>query len=317
MPRLRIATRASALALVQTRLAAAALRAVHPGLELEEVEITTEGDRDRTTPLTVLGGRGVFVRSVEQALLEGRADVAMHSLKDVPTEQLPGLGLVAVLPRADVRDALVARDGSSLSALPAGARVGTSSRRRVVLLQSLRPDLVATELRGNVDTRLRRVAAFGLLAADRHRASTGEGQLVRLALSDVAFATVGNLGRIAEASEFLAPREFLPAPGQGAIVLQCRTDDVPTTDLLRAIDDIETHEATDAERAVLAALGSGCSLPVGAYATIEGDRLTLHAMIATEDGHPHFEEATGPVDEGTALGREVGERLAAFAGVRP
>ncbi|MCC6236942.1 MAG: hydroxymethylbilane synthase [Dehalococcoidia bacterium] len=302
MPRLRIATRASALALVQTRLAADALRAAHPGIELEEVEVTTEGDRDRTTPLTILGGRGVFVRSVEQALLEGRADVAMHSLKDVPTEQLPGLALVAVLPRADVRDALVSRDGSSLSALPSGARVGTSSRRRVALLRALRPDLVATELRGNVDTRLRRVAEGDVDAAI------------------LAAAGLDRLGRASEVSELLEARAFLPAPGQGAIVLQCRADDASTVDLLRAIDHAETHVATDAERAVLAALGSGCSLPVGAYATIEGATIALRAMIATGEGAdsvPHFEEATGRLEDGVALGREVGERLAARAGVHP
>ncbi len=298
MPGLRIATRASALALVQTRLAADALRAAHPGLDLDEVEVTTEGDRDRTTPLTILGGRGVFVRSVEQALLDGRADLAMHSLKDVPTEQLPGLALVAVLPRADVRDALVSRDGAGLQSLPSGARVGTSSRRRVALLRALRPDLQATELRGNVDTRLRRVT---------------EG-VVDAAL--LAAAGLDRLGRAAEVTEYLDARDFLPAPGQGAIVLQCRADDASTIALLAAIDDEATHQATDAERAVLAALGSGCSLPVGAFATITGATLQLRAMIATDDGRPHFEDATGPATSGVALGRELGERLAAVAGVR-
>jgi hydroxymethylbilane synthase len=296
---LRIATRASALALVQTRIAEEALRAAHPGLEIREVEVTTEGDRDRTSPLTVIGGRGVFVRSVEEALLEGRADVAMHSLKDVPTEQLPGLALIATLLRADVRDALVSREGATLRQLPSGARVGTSSRRRAALLLALRPDLEVVELRGNVDTRLRRVAEGAMDAAV------------------LAAAGLERLGRTREIAELLNPREFLPAPGQGAIVLQCRADDAATVALLQAVDDAATHAATDAERAVLAALGSGCSLPVGAYAGIQGGRLHLRAMIAPEAGAPHFEEAEGALDDARALGRAVGERLAAFAGVTP
>lgn len=297
MPTLRIATRSSALALVQTRLAAAALATAHPGLELVEVEVSTEGDRDRTTPLAILGGRGVFVRSVEEALLDGRADVAMHSLKDVPTEPLPGLALVAVLPRADVRDALVSRDGAGLRGLPAGAVVGTSSRRRMALVQAARPDLEVGELRGNVDTRLRRVAEHAVDAAV------------------LAAAGLERLGRADAITEYLDPFEFMPAPGQGAIVLQCRADDATTLALLRAIDDAPTHLATDAERAVLAALGSGCSLPVGAYAVIEGARLRLRAMIADVDGRPHFEDTEGATDDASALGATVGARLAAFAGV--
>lgn len=299
MPSLRIATRASALALVQTRLAADALRLAHPTLELREVEVSTEGDRDRVTPLTILGGRGVFVRSVEEALLDGRADVAMHSLKDVPTEPLPGLILVAVLPRADVRDALVAPDGARLQDLAPGSRVGTSSRRRMALLRAARPDLVTTELRGNVDTRLRRVAEGAVDAAV------------------LAAAGLERLGRGDAVTELLDPFEFVPAPGQGAIVLQCRESDAATIALLVAIDDLSTHQATDAERAVLAALGSGCSLPVGAYATVEGGRLRLRAMIANDDSAaPHFESAEGAVADAAAIGTEVGQRLAAFARLR-
>ncbi len=294
---LRIATRASALALVQTRLAAAALREAHPTLELREVQVSTEGDRDRVTPLTILGGRGVFVRSVEEALLDGRADVAMHSLKDVPTEPLPGLALVAVLPRADVRDALVARDGARLRDLPRGARVGTSSRRRVALLYAVRPDLQATELRGNVDTRLRRVTEGAVDAAI------------------LAAAGLERLGRADAVTEWLDPQEFLPAPGQGAIVLQCRADDASTIALLQAVDDANAHLATDAERAVLAALGSGCSLPVGAYAVIEAGRVHLRAMIANEGDAPHFEEGDALASEAAALGTALGRRLASHAGV--
>lgn len=297
MPALRIATRGSALALVQTRLAAQALRDIHPGLTIEEVVITTEGDRDRTTPLTVLGGRGVFVRSVEEALLDGRADVAMHSLKDVPTEPLPGLTLAAVLPRADVRDALVTRAGVRLADLPAGARVGTSSRRRVALLRAARPDVVTTELRGNVDTRLRRVTE-----------GTVEGAVL-------AAAGLARLNRLDGKAELLDPLTFVPAPGQGAIVLQCRADDTATLALLRAIDDRDTHLATDAERGALAALGSGCSLPVGAHAVIEGGRLRLRGFIEDDAGAAYFEDTEGSAAEAAALGLDVGRRLAARAGV--
>jgi hydroxymethylbilane synthase len=297
MPTLRIATRGSALALVQTRLVTQALTEAHADLTIEEVIITTEGDRDRVTPLTVLGGRGVFVRSVEEALLDGRADVAMHSLKDVPTEPLPGLTLAAVLPRADVRDALVTREGAKLADLPAGARVGTSSRRRMALLRAARPDVVTTELRGNVDTRLRRVTEGAVDAAV------------------LAAAGLERLNRLDSKVELLDPLEFVPAPGQGAIVVQCRADDTSTLALLRGIDDLDTHLATDAERGVLAALGSGCSLPVGAYARLEGGRLRLRGFIGDEKGSSHFEDAEGVSEDATALGLEVGRRLGERAGV--
>jgi hydroxymethylbilane synthase len=296
MATVRIATRGSALALVQTRLAAQALRDAHPGLTVEEVIITTEGDRDRVTPLTVLGGRGVFVRSVEEALLDGRADVAMHSLKDVPTEPWPGLTLAAMLPRADVRDALVTTSGTALADLPAGVRVGTSSRRRVALLRAARPDLATTELRGNVDTRLRRVT---------------EGVVEGAVL---AAAGLARLNRLDGKAELLDPMTFVPAPGQGAIVLQCRADDASTLALLAAIDDRDTHLTTDAERAALAALGSGCSLPVGAHAVIEGGRLRLRGFLEDDRGKAHFEDVEGAAPEAAALGLDVGQRLAAYAG---
>jgi len=297
MPTLRIATRGSALALVQTRLVTRALTMAHPDLTIEELVITTEGDRDRVTPLTVLGGRGVFVRSVEEALLDRRADLAMHSLKDVPTEPLPGLTLAAVLPRADLRDALVTQKGATLADLTAGARVGTSSRRRMALLRAARSDVVPTELRGNVDTRLRRVA---------------EGDLDAAVL---AAAGLERLDRLDSKVKLLDPLEFVPAPGQGAIVVQCRADDTSTLALLAAIDDCDTHLATDAERGVLAALGSGCSLPVGAYARLEGGRLRLRGFIADESGTSYFEDVEGAIEDAVALGLEVGRRLGERAGV--
>ncbi len=307
MTRLRIATRGSALALAQTALAADAMRQVDPAVEIETVEISTEGDRDRVTPLSVLGGRGVFVRAVEEALLAERADVAVHSLKDVPTEQLPALALAAVLPRGDARDALVSRGGVRLADLPAGARVGTSSSRRVALLRALRPDVAPVEIRGNVDTRLRKVA-------------DGDYEAVVLAA-----AGLDRLGRLDEASELFDPADFLPAPGQGAIVLQCRADDAATRDLLAALDDGDTRAATDAERGFLSALGAGCTLPVGAYARVAAGRITLQAMVAGDAPDdageprfdPRFEEASGAVAEAEAIGRELGERMLRHAGVSP
>ena len=303
MTLVRIATRGSALALAQAALAADAMRQAHPPVEIETVEISTEGDRDRETPLSVLGGRGVFVRAVEEALLAERADVAVHSLKDVPTEQLPALALAAVLPRGDARDALVSRGGVRLADLLAGARVGTSSNRRVALLRALRPDVAPVEIRGNVDTRLRKVA-------------DGDYEAVVLAA-----AGLDRLGRLDEASELFDPADFLPAPGQGAIVLQCRAGDAATRDLLAAIDDRDTRAATDAERGFLAALGAGCTLPVGAYARVAGGRVTLRAMVAgdapDDAGEPRFEEGSGAVAEAEAIGRELGERMLRQAGVSP
>jgi hydroxymethylbilane synthase len=293
---LRIATRGSALALVQTDLAVEALRDIDPGLETKLVEVRTEGDKDRATPLTVIGGRGVFVRAVEEALLDGRADIAVHSLKDVPTDVPPGLVLAAYLERGDPRDALVASRGRRLKDLPPGARVGTSSNRRAALLRALRPDLEVSEIRGNVDTRLRRVA-------------DGDYDAALLAAAGLA-----RLGRIGEATQLFEAMEFLPAPGQGAIVIECRADDEATLALLARVDHAPTHVAADAERGFLAALGTGCSLPVGAYAQVDGDLVALRAMIAhAETGEPLFGDASGATSEAERTGRGLGARMLAAA----
>lgn len=298
--RLRFATRSSQLALTQTRLAAEALAASGAEIEAETIEISTEGDRDRETPLTVLGGRGVFVVAVEEALLSGEADVAVHSLKDVPAELPPGLTLAAFLPREDARDALVASGGRRLAELPPGARIGTSSRRRAALLRALRPDLVAAEIRGNVDTRLRKVA-------------DGEYDGVLLAA-----AGLRRLGRFDEVTQLFEELEFPPAPGQGTIVLQCREDDAATIALLSAVDDAGSRVAAEAERGFLDALGAGCSLPIGAFAQLSDGLLTLRGMIASEGGEapsegdaalPSFGDVTGPPEEAAALGRGLAERL--------
>ena len=292
MPALRIATRGSQLALVQANLVADALRMAHAGLDVELVEVSTEGDRDRATPLSILGGRGVFVKAVEDALLDGRADVAVHSLKDVPTEEVAGLVIAAVPRRADPRDVLVASRGRRLADLPAGARIGTSSRRRMALLRAVRPDLELAEIRGNVDTRLSRV---------------GDGAYDGAIL---AAAGLERLGRLDEATQLFDALEFLPAPGQGALGIQCRGDDAATMKLLARLDDSDTHAATEAERGLLRALGAGCSLPVGAYASVDGGLIALRAMLATDGGElPHFADAAGPLREAATIGRTLGEQL--------
>lgn len=292
---LRFATRGSRLALVQTGLAIEALTAAAAAVATETVEISTEGDRDRETPLTVLGGRGVFVKAIEDALLQGDADVAVHSLKDVPSTLPDGLTLAAFLPREDPRDALVASQGRRLADLPPGARVGTSSRRRMALLRALRPDIEAAEIRGNVDTRL-------------HKVASGEYDGALLAA-----AGLRRLGRFDQATQLFEEMEFPPAPGQGTIVLQCRTDDAATLELLTTIDDADSRIAADAERGFLAALGTGCSLPVGAFARLADGLLAIRGMIASDDPEvtapPAFGDATGPVDEAAALGRGLAERL--------
>lgn len=294
MTMIRLATRASALAMVQSESVAALLRAADASVEVEFVRITTEGDADRTTPLSILGGRGVFVRGVEEALLLGTADIAVHSLKDVPTEAVPGLTLGAMIERADPRDAFVGGQGRRLAELPSGARVGTSSQRRRSLLHALRPDVEVVELRGNVDTRLRKVA-------------DGEVDGALLAAAGLA-----RLGRFAEATQVFDAMEFLPAPGQGVIAVECREDDTTTLALLAHLDDARTRAAVEAERGFLGALGSGCTLPVGAYARVDGNLVALRAMIASVDGSPPlFADASGPIAQAAALGRGLGERMLA------
>jgi hydroxymethylbilane synthase len=293
--RLRIATRGSRLAIAQTDLAAAALRANDPGIEIETVEVLTQGDRDRTSPLAAIGGQGVFVAAVREAVLDGRADIAVHSLKDVPTTMPDGLIIAAMLERADPSDCLVAAEGRRLPDLPPGARVGTSSSRRAALLRAIRPDIQPAEIRGNVDTRIQKVR-------------DGEYDAALL-----ASAGLDRLGRSAEATQRLDPAAFPCSPGQGVIAIECRSDDEGTRELLAQLDHADTRFAAEAERGVLAALGTGCNLPVGAYAHVDASaRLTLHAFVAAEDGsHPVFGRSSGPVAGAEALGRALGERLRA------
>lgn len=260
-----MATRGSKLALAQSRLAVEALQRRHPEHEFVLETLQTRGDREQSLPLTEAPQEGVFVRELEAAILEGRAELAVHSLKDLPTTETAGLVLAAYLPRADARDVLVSREGGALESLPAGARVGTGSPRRVAQLLARRPDLRAVPIRGNVDTRLRKLA---------------EGAVDGVVL---AAAGVERLGRASEVTQSLPFEVMLPAPGQGALVVQAATG-TEAAKVASAIDDRATRRAVEAERNVLRGLGGGCLSAVGAYATLDGSELSLQAVVLAEDG---------------------------------
>jgi hydroxymethylbilane synthase len=279
---IRIATRASALARVQAERVGAKL-----GGDVEYVYVTTTGDRDQTSDLHTIGGQGVFTKEVQLAVLDGRADIAVHSAKDLPAETPPGLVLAAVPERADPRDALV---GAPLDALPPGARVGTGSVRRRAQLASVRPDVSFGPLRGNIETRLRK------------RIDLGYDAVV------VAFAALERLGLAAEASEVLDPTVLLPQVGQGALAVECREDDTRVRSRLAAIDDGCAHTAVRAERAFLGALGGGCDLPCGALAAAGERGVTLRALLASLDGHVALRttrSGTDPDAVGAAAAREL------------
>ena len=295
---LRMGTRSSQLARIQTAEAAHALTAHQ--VESVEVICTTQGDRDQTTSLSVFGGQGVFVRQLEEELLAGRIDVAVHSAKDIPGQMRPGTIIAAYLPRADVRDALISRDNIPFTQLPPDAQIGTSSRRRAAQLRALRPDLITTHIRGNVDTRLRKLDAPG----------TDEPRYDAVVL---AAAGLIRLGRTERATELLSIDAVLPAPGQGAIALQVRADDSPTLAALVPINHQPTALALRAERAFLRAMGAGCSLPLAALAHIRTNEVQIVGRILNEAGTRRVEaQVSGPLDNPEA----VGESLAAILNAR-
>jgi hydroxymethylbilane synthase len=264
---LTIGTRGSPLALWQTNHIAGLLAAAWPGLECRTKHFSTAGDRIIDQPLPEIGGKGLFTAELETALLDGAIDLAVHSLKDLPVVDPPGLVLGAIAGRADVRDALVARGGGDLNGLPQGAVVGTSSLRRQAQLLAARPDLVIRSIRGNVETRVNKVMQ-------------GEYEAGVLAL-----AGLSRLGLEAYVTQILPLEVMLPAPGQGALAVQCRADDILTRRLLAAIDDAGVRTCVTAEREFLNALGGGCATPVAAYARpIAGDMLHLIGLIAAVDG---------------------------------
>jgi hydroxymethylbilane synthase len=291
---LRIATRASALALWQSEHVAARLRAAHPGLEVSLVPITTEGDRILDRPLAAIGGKGLFIKELEVAMAEGRADLAVHSMKDVPAELPPGFALVAILEREDPRDMLVSAVAGGLDGLPRGARVGTSSLRRQSQLLARRPDLVIDSLRGNVPTRLKRLH---------------DGEFVAIVL---AAAGLRRLALVDDACTPLAVSDMLPAVGQGAIGIECRAGDAAVAALCAVLDDADTACRVRAERAMNARLGGSCHVPVAGHASLRGGELTLDGLVAGVDGRDLIRQtATGPATEAERLGGELATALLA------
>jgi len=291
MRHLTIGTRGSALALRQVELVTEAIRARDPSALIDTLIVQTEGDRRSEVSLEEIGGQGVFVKDIEARLLRGEVDIAVHSLKDMPAEQPDGLTIAAVLPRADARDALAARDGLDLAALPSGARIGSDSARRAMQITALRPDVEVVSIRGNVDTRLRKVEA-------------GEYDAAVLAV-----AGLQRLGLLERATQVFTLRELLPAVGQGVLAVQCRTGDVELVEYLAAVDDQPTRIAAEAERAFLRALGAGCRLPVGAYATVDGESVRLEGLLGDEQGSPHRGDAQGPASAAQRLGAALAHRL--------
>jgi hydroxymethylbilane synthase len=297
MKLLRLGTRGSALATTQSQHIAARLRD-EAGVDVELVTISTEGDRDQSTPLDVLGGVGVFVTALREAVASGEVDFAVHSLKDLPTTPDPRLTLAAVPSREDPRDAIVARDNLTLGELPSGSTVGTGSPRRTAQINALGLGLTIVPIRGNVDTRIAKVR-------------NGDLDAVVLAL-----AGLKRLGRADEATELLDPLQILPAPGQGALACECRADDGATAKVLAVLDDAETRSAVTAERSLLATLEAGCSAPVGALADVamgdDGDELWLRAVVADISGNPSIRlSATGSPADAAAVGEQLAAELLA------
>lgn len=287
---LRIGTRGSRLALAQAEWVRQRLEHAHPGMRAELVVIKTSGDRIRDVPLYELGGKGLFVKELESALLDGSIDCAVHSLKDLPGELAPGLVVAAVPEREDARDVVVTRELGGLRALPRGARAGTSSPRRAALLRALRPELTVVNLRGNVDTRL---------------AKLERGEVDALIL---AAAGLHRLGLRPAHTEVCDAREFIPAIGQGALALESRPG--PAAEQLAVIEHRSSRLAIDAERAFLSAVGGTCVTPLAAHATIDGEQLTLRALIAHPDGRRAVRgEERGAAADGARIGRTLGERL--------
>src|SRR6476619_6309255 len=295
---LRIGTRGSPLALVQARMVRSRLAAA-AGLEesaIELVVIRTTGDTIQDRPLAEEGGKGLFTKEIEEALLGRAIDLAVHSAKDMPTVLPDGLMLAACLPREDVRDAFISRKAASLRELPHGAVVGTASLRRQAMVKRLRPDVSVVPLRGNVETRIRKLEA-------------GEVDATLLAL-----AGLKRLGLADKATALLDAAEFLPAVGQGAVTIEARVDDARTRDLLARVDHADTSVALAAERAFLAVLDGSCRTPIAGHAVLDGDALSFRGMILRPDGSETFETSrAGRRQDAAALGADAGAELKALA----
>jgi hydroxymethylbilane synthase len=292
MQTLRIATRESALALWQAEHVAARLRTLHPDLDVRLVPMTTRGDQILDQPLAAIGGKGLFLKELEVAMQRDEADIAVHSLKDVPMTLEPGFTLPAILERANPFDAFVSNHHARFDALPQGARVGTSSLRRQVQLRTLRPDLTLLDLRGNVNTRLAKLDA---------------GQYDAIILACAGLERLGFGARIAET---LAPPRLLPAVAQGAIAIEAREGDDHVAALVAPLADAATTQRVRAERAMNRRLGGSCDVPIAGYATLDGDRLTLTALVGdAASGKVIRAQAAGPAADPESLGLAVAEDL--------
>ncbi len=291
---LKIATRKSPLALWQANFVKDRLEALHPDLQVELVPMSTQGDKILDTPLAKVGGKGLFVKELETAMLEGRADIAVHSMKDVPVEFPDGLGLHTICEREDPRDAFVSNHFNQIDELPQGAVVGTSSLRRQCQLRAARPDLVIRDLRGNVNTRLAKLDA-------------GEYDAIILAAAGLKRLEMAH--RIAA---FIEPEQSLPANGQGAVGIECRLNDHELHALLAPLEHPETRIRVLTERAMNRALQGGCQVPIGAYALVQGEEVWLRGLVGSPDGARVIrDEIRGPLAEGEALGHTLAQRLLA------
>ncbi len=290
MNRLIIGTRQSQLAVWQAEYVAARLRALHPGIEVSLQFFVTQGDRVQDKPLPQIGGKGLFTAELEAALIAGEVDLAVHSLKDLPTDLAPEFTIGAIPERASVHDVLISRAGLKLNQLPVGATVGTSSLRRSAQLKAVRPDLQIESLRGNVPTRVQKA-----LAAD--------GSYDAIVLAE---AGLDRLNMAESITEVISPDVMLPAPAQGALGIQCRANDQIVREILAGLDHLPTRQAVEAERAFLNALDSGCRLPVAALAQIEGNILKLTGRVISLDGLEMITvEASASVNDGAQLGRDL------------
>ncbi len=288
----RIATRRSPLALWQAEYVKTALEKIHPNIRIELVKMVTQGDKILDTPLAKVGGKGLFVKELETGMLQGEADIAVHSMKDVPVEFPKGLHLAVICPREDPRDAFVSNRFASFDSLPEGARVGTSSLRRQCQLRARRPDLQILDLRGNVNTRLKKL---------------DDGQYDAIILAAAGLIRLGFQQRI---REFLTVEISLPAIGQGAVGIECRTDDDDIHELLAPLNDETTHIRVTAERAMNNRLEGGCQVPIAGYAELEGDGLWLRGLVGHPDGAPVIKsEIRGKAAQAGALGTALADDL--------
>lgn len=290
--RFKVGTRESLLARLQTDLALNAIQAKFPGLSFEIIAVKAMGDKNQQTPLAELGGRGVFVKELEDALLDGRVDFVVHSLKDLPTEMIQGLSLAATLERADPRDVLVSKNKMTFGELPPGSRVATSSRRRAAQLAALRNDVEFIDIRGNIQTRLRKF---------------DEGQCDAMVLAAAGLLRLQLEDRI---SQFFEVDVSTPAVGQGALAIECRSDDSEVFSILHTINEEDVSTCTQAERAFLNTMGGGCSVPVGAIARIIADQIELSACVASVDGSKVLrKEHRGPTNDPEKVGFELAQTM--------